>query len=59
VAAQRAKGEPTVGTTLAEERATNPFLRTTSKEIRATVGIAADADEPAALAAVRAAKDRF
>lgn len=44
VQAQRARDEPTLPTTIALERATNPFVR------------AADAD---ALAALRAAKDRF
>ncbi|UFN48715.1 hydroxyacylglutathione hydrolase [Roseomonas sp. OT10] len=42
--AQRARGEPTVPTTLAEELATNPFLR---------------APDVATLAERRAAKDRF
>lgn len=42
--AQRAAGQPTVPTTMAEERATNPFLR---------------APDAARLAAVRAAKDNF
>jgi hydroxyacylglutathione hydrolase len=55
----RASGEPTVGTTLEEERRVNPFLRVTSPEIRATLGIAADADDVEAFAAIRAAKDTF
>ena len=57
--ALRAKGEPTVGTTLAEEQRTNPFLRVRSREIRATLGIAGDADDAASLGAIRAAKDAF
>jgi hydroxyacylglutathione hydrolase len=55
----RAAGQPTVGTTLDEERRTNPFLRVGSPEIRRTLGIAPDADDVTAFAAVRAAKDSF
>jgi len=44
VMAMRERGEPTVPTTIALERATNPFMR------------ASDADE---LARLRAAKDSF
>jgi len=57
--ALRAEGKPTMGTTLDEERATNPFVRVRSKTVRATLGIAADADDGAALGAIRAAKDVF
>jgi hydroxyacylglutathione hydrolase len=57
--ALRERREPTVGTTLDEERAVNPFLRVRSAEIRATLGIDADADDARALGAVRAAKDAF
>jgi hydroxyacylglutathione hydrolase len=57
--ALRARGKPTVGTTLDEERRTNPFLRVRSQEIRATLGIAGDADDATALGAIRAAKDSF
>jgi hydroxyacylglutathione hydrolase len=61
VAEQRARGEATVPSTLAEEKATNPFLRCSSAEIIAHVSNALGADRsPAAiLGAVRAAKDRF
>ena len=55
----RRDGLPTVGTTLDEERLTNPFLRVRSTALRASLGIAADADDVAAFAAVRAAKDVF
>jgi len=55
----RAEGKPTVGTTLDEERRTNPFLRVRSPEIRTTLGIPADADDATALGAIRAAKDSF
>jgi hydroxyacylglutathione hydrolase len=55
----RAAGAPTIGTTLDDERRVNPFLRVRSPEIRATLGIAADADDATALGAIRAAKDAF
>jgi hydroxyacylglutathione hydrolase len=55
----RAAGEPTVGTTLEEERRTNPFLRVRSPAIRATLGIPPDADAVTAFAAIRSAKDAF
>jgi hydroxyacylglutathione hydrolase len=55
----RANGEPTVPGTLGEERRINPFLRVTSPEIKKTLGIAADADEVTAFAAIRSAKDSF
>jgi hydroxyacylglutathione hydrolase len=58
-AAKRARKEHAIGTTLAEERATNPFLRDGSATIRATLGIAADADPVTAFAAIRKAKDSF
>jgi hydroxyacylglutathione hydrolase len=58
-AALRARGEPSVGTTIDEERAVNPFLRSGSPQIRAALGIPKDADEVAAFAVVRAAKDSF
>jgi hydroxyacylglutathione hydrolase len=55
----RAEGKPTMGTTLVEERATNPFLRLRSATVRATLGIASDADDATALGAIRTAKDGF
>jgi hydroxyacylglutathione hydrolase len=55
----RGEGKPTVGTSLDDERRVNPFLRVRSAEARATLGIPADADDVAALAAIRAAKDSF
>ena len=58
-AATRGRGEPTVGTTLDEERRTNPFLRADSAEIRTTLGVPAGADDVTAIAAIRAAKDGF
>jgi hydroxyacylglutathione hydrolase len=59
VAAARAAGRPTVPSLVAEERATNPFLRAGMPAIRATLGVPEDAPAEAAFAAVRAAKDRF
>ncbi len=57
--ALRAAGKPTVGTTIALERETNPFVRTRSAEIRACLGIEPTADDATALAAIRAAKNAF
>ena len=54
VAEKRERGEPTVPTTIGEERATNPFLRAPQ------LAMAADASAPyEAFARVRAAKDGF
>jgi hydroxyacylglutathione hydrolase len=63
VRALRKAGKPTIPSTIAEEKATNPFLRTDSAELAATVrgkvpGIPAN-DPVALFAAVRALKDRF
>jgi hydroxyacylglutathione hydrolase len=57
--ALRAEGRPTVPTRIRDELATNPFLRVRSKETRATLGIPDAAEDVAALAAIRAAKDTF
>jgi hydroxyacylglutathione hydrolase len=61
VAAQRARNEPTVPSTLAEERATNPFMRVGSPEIIANMAqrLAGETSPEAVLGAVRAAKDSF
>jgi hydroxyacylglutathione hydrolase len=58
VEAARARGEPTVPSRLADELATNPFLRADAPELAAAMGLAG---RPAAevFAALRAAKDRF
>lgn len=55
----RARGEPTVGARMADELATNPFLRTGSATIRKSVGLGAEASPVEVLAAVRKAKDGF
>jgi hydroxyacylglutathione hydrolase len=57
-AAARAKGIPTVPSSLGLERATNPYLRVHTPELAAAIGLAG-ADPVAVFAAVRAAKDRF
>ena len=58
VSAARSAGRPTVPSTLAEELATNPFLRASQPEIKAVLGLsgASDAD---VFAEIRARKDRF
>jgi hydroxyacylglutathione hydrolase len=40
----RATGEPTVPSTMAQEKATNPFLRPTSAELRKTLGMESASD---------------
>lgn len=54
----RAAGRPTVPSTLAEELATNPFLRAHLPEIKASVGLP-DAPDSVVFAEIRARKDRF
>lgn len=56
VFAARARGEPTVPSTVGEERATNPFLR--APALAARFGLEGRADQDV-FAAVRAAKDDF
>ena len=58
----RAHGEPTVPSTLAEERATNPFMRAHSAELVASVRARmpeVQTDPVGILGAVRALKDKF
>ena len=54
----RAAGEPTVPSTLALEKATNPFLRAADPAIQAHLGME-NADPVAVFAEIRARKDRF
>lgn len=54
----RAAGHPTVPSTLALEKATNPFLRATDPAIQAELGME-NADPAAVFAEIRARKDRF
>lgn len=60
IKAKRVRGEPTVPTTLREEKATNPFLRgDVSSEIRMNVG-ASDGDDGASIFhKIRLMKDRY
>jgi hydroxyacylglutathione hydrolase len=53
------EGQPTVGTTIADELSYNPFLRVKSAEIRKTLDIPSDASEADAFGAIRRAKDTF
>jgi hydroxyacylglutathione hydrolase len=55
--AKRAKGEPTVPSTVAEELATNPFLRAEDAGVQRAVGISGD--PVSVFAEVRRRKDRF
>ncbi len=55
----RKEGRPTVPGTIGDELATNPFLRTTSAELRKTLGISPSASNEDALGAIRKAKDVF
>lgn len=54
----RARGLPTVPTTIGLEKATNPFLRPHSPNLRATVGMEED-DPVAVFAETRRRKDHF
>lgn len=55
----RKDGHPTMGATIGDELSYNPFLRTSSAEIRKTLGIAGGASDVDAFAAIRRAKDTF
>lgn len=66
VAAAREAGEPTTGSTIADELATNPFLRTAEPAVQkaataqaGTLGKPAPASGPDTFAVVRAWKDGF
>jgi hydroxyacylglutathione hydrolase len=56
--AKRARGAWTVPTTIGLEKATNPFLRAASPDLRATVGLATATDVDV-FAETRARKDKF
>ena len=58
VADLRAQGRPTVPSTLAEELATNPFLRAGLPAVKALVGLPGAADAEV-FAEIRRRKDRF
>jgi len=55
---KRARGEWTVPTTIALEKATNPFLRAASADLRATIGLPSAADVDV-FAETRSRKDNF
>ncbi len=57
-AAKRAKGQPTVPSTLATELATNPYLRAHLPALKAAVGLP-KADDATVFAEIRARKDKF
>ncbi len=57
--ALRAKGEPTIPTTIAEERTHNPFLRSGEPSLRAGLSLPASASDVEVFAATRKAKDTF
>jgi len=56
--AARAAGQPTVPSTLAEELATNPFLRATDPGVQANLSMTGQ-DPARVFAEIRARKDRF
>ena len=58
VDAARAKGQPTIPSTIGEERATNPFFRADERSIAETIGLAGE-DAVAVFAEVRRRKDNF
>lgn len=58
IAAARAKGLPTVPSTLAEELAANPFLQAGRPELKAALGLAGASDAET-FAEIRRRKDRF
>jgi hydroxyacylglutathione hydrolase len=58
IASRRAANQPTVPSTLAEERATNPFLRPTSRDLQEAVGLVG-ASAVEVFAKTRALKDAF
>jgi hydroxyacylglutathione hydrolase len=58
VDALRAQNQPTLPSTIAEERATNPFLRADRAELAASVGLPVDDPVPV-FAEIRRRKDHF
>ena len=54
----RAAGQPTVPSTLGDERATNPFLRPQSRDLKSTIGLPGGSDVEV-FAKTRALKDAF
>ena len=58
IEAANAEGRPIVPSTMAEERATNPFLRAVAPEVKAHVGLAGG-DDATVFAEIRRRKDSF
>ena len=58
IEAANAAGEPIVPVSMAEEKATNPFLRAVEPSVKAAVGLAG-ADDASVFAEVRRRKDSF
>lgn len=58
IAEMRAAGEPTVPSHLAEELATNPFIRANRPEVKAALGME-DASDAEVFAEIRTRKDNF
>jgi hydroxyacylglutathione hydrolase len=58
IAALRAKDQPTVPSTLAEELATNPFLRASLPQVKQLLGME-DAESQEVFAEIRRRKDNF
>lgn len=58
IRADREKGKPTVPSTLAEELATNPFLRANKPEVKAALGMS-EASDVDVFAEIRRRKDKF
>jgi len=59
VASALARGNPSTPSTLAEERATNPFLRVALRPVRQWVGLPDDAPDAVVLGALRLRKNSF
>ena len=59
VRAARARGEPSVPSTIERERAANPFLRLTEGTVKSGAHVPDDADASRVFAALRSAKDSF
>ena len=58
VAELRSRNEPTIPTTMAEELATNPFLRASDKDIRAFLSLQTASDAEV-FSEIRSRKDNF
>ena len=54
---QREAGQPTIPSTVAEEKTFNPFMRTREPSMAATLGVSGSASD--VMAALRQLKDRF